>query len=142
MILLSNTISNFFKQILASSCIYFQQGSVWFTSYAGVKKKPFHLAVNLNVNEKKFTPLWNFKPAWILLRIRVNALLVRNKPHLIVKNSLTVEVSVCYILFFTISCQYRLISGSRYFFSINPFLPNVPFLSPWKHQKTKSFLKF
>ena len=25
---------------------------------------------------------------------------------------------------------------------INPFLPNVPFWSPWKHQKTKGFLMF
>ena len=24
----------------------------------------------------------------------------------------------------------------------NPFLPNVPFWSPWKHQKTKGFLMF
>ena len=25
---------------------------------------------------------------------------------------------------------------------LNPFLPNVPFWSPWKHQKTKGFLMF
>ena len=27
-------------------------------------------------------------------------------------------------------------------YSINPFLPNIPFLSLWKHQKTKGFLMF
>ena len=51
--LLSNTNFECFKQILASSCIYFQQGFVWFTSYAGMKKKPFDAAVNLTCERKK-----------------------------------------------------------------------------------------
>ena len=60
--LLSNVIFDCFKQILASSRIYFQQwrvfwnftiDSVWFTSHACVKKKSFHAAVKLTSKRKK-----------------------------------------------------------------------------------------
>ena len=51
--LLSNTNFECLKQIRASSCIYFQQGFVWFTSYAGMKKKPFDATVNLTCERKK-----------------------------------------------------------------------------------------
>ena len=47
------------------------------------------------------------------------------------------------------SCRHR---GNRYKLygklvcsissEVNPLLPNVPFWSPWKHQKTKGFLMF
>ena len=60
--LLSNVIFDCFKQILASSRIYFQQwrvfwnftiDSVWFTSHACLKKKSFHAAVKLTSKRKK-----------------------------------------------------------------------------------------
>ena len=81
--ILSNTIFDCFKQIIASSRIYFQHwrffwsftiDSVWFISHAHMKKKPFHTPVKLTCERKKFTPLWNFKSAWTSLWVRVNTL--------------------------------------------------------------------
>ena len=82
---LLDAIFDCFKQIRTSSRIYFQHWRVFWsftvdsvgsTSKASVKKKPFQAAVNITCERNKFTPLWNFKAAWISLRGRVNTLLV------------------------------------------------------------------
>ena len=38
------------------------------------KKKSFHPVVNLTCEQKEFKPLWNFKSAWISLRMLISIL--------------------------------------------------------------------
>lgn len=70
--LLLDAISGCFKEILASYIFQhwiffwsFTVDSVWFTSHAGVKKKPFYASVKLTFEQKKLHRLEIVNTHWV-----------------------------------------------------------------------------